>query len=55
MSTSELPLNDCLFVCLFCLFICMGFSPHSIIFQSYGDITIAGNGLQILKGVLTAN
>ena len=25
MSTSELPLNVCLFVCLFCLFICMGF------------------------------
>ena len=30
---------DCLFVC---------FSSHSIIFQSFGDITVAGEELQIL-------
>ena len=38
---SELSLNK--FVCLF-----GGFSSHSRIFHLYGDVTIAGEGLQIL-------
>ena len=37
-------LNDCLFICLFV----WCFSPHSRIFHSYWDVTIAGEGLQIL-------
>ena len=31
----------------FFLFICLGFFVHSRIFHSYGDVTIAGEGLQI--------
>ena len=31
-----------------CLFVCLGFSSHLRIFHSYGDITIDGEGLQIL-------
>ena len=34
----------CLFVCLFV----WGFSSHSIIFQTFADVTIVGEGLQIL-------
>ena len=30
-----------------CLFVCLGISSHSRIFHSYGDVTIAGEGLQI--------
>ena len=42
----------CLFVCLFvvlfvCLFVC-SFSTHSRIFHSFGDVTAAGERLQIL-------
>ena len=29
-----------------CLFLCWSLSSHSRIFQSYGDVTIAGEGLQ---------
>ena len=37
-----------LFPCLFdCLFV-WSFSSHSRIFHSFGDVTIAGEGLQIL-------
>ena len=35
----------------FCLFVCMfvwGFASHSRIFHSYGNVTIAGEGLEIL-------
>ena len=39
---SETTLRDFLF-----LFVCLGFSSHSN-FHSYGDVTIAGEGLQIL-------
>ena len=31
-----------------CLFVCLGFSSHSRIFHSYGDVTFAGEGLQTL-------
>ena len=31
-----------------CLFVCLGFSSHSRIFHSYGDVAIAGEGLQIV-------
>ena len=41
---SELSLNK--FVCLF-----GGFSSHSRIFHLYGDVTIAGEGLQVLTYV----
>ena len=34
-------------ICLFCLLV-WGFSSHSIICHSYGDVIIAGEGLQIL-------
>ena len=39
----------CLFVLLyfFCLFV-WGFSSHSRIFHSFGDVTIVGGGLQLL-------
>ena len=40
----------CLFVCLF---VC-GFSSHSRIFHSYDDVTIAGEGLQILTCALSS-
>ena len=30
------------------MFVCLGFSSHSRIFHSYGDVTITGEGLQIL-------
>ena len=30
------------------VFFLWGFTSHSIIFQSYGDVTITGEGLQIL-------
>ena len=33
---------------LICLFVCSGFSSYSKIFNSYGDVTISGEGLQIL-------
>ena len=42
-----LSLFVCLFICLFILFVC-GLSSHSRIFHSYGDVTIADEGLQIL-------
>ena len=31
-----------------CLFVFRGFSSHSRIYQSFGDVTIAGGGLQNL-------
>ena len=34
--------------CLFCFLFLWGFSFHSRIFYSYGDVTITGEGLQIL-------
>ena len=34
-------------LCTICLFVCL-FSSHSRIFHSYGDVTIDGEGLQIL-------
>ena len=37
---------DCLFVCLFVGFFFLVFRPR--IFHSYGDVTIAGEGLQML-------
>ena len=37
--------NRDMFVCMFV----WGFSSHSRIFHSYGDITIAAEGLQILS------
>ena len=55
-STNEyIFLTDCLFVCLFvcffvCLFVCLfvrGFSSHSRIFHSFGDVTITDKELQI--------
>ena len=36
-------------ICMFvCLFVCEGLSSQSRIFHSYGDIMIAGEGLQVL-------
>ena len=41
-------LSGCLFVCLFlCLFV-WGFSSHARIFQSYGDVNIISEGLQVM-------
>ena len=41
--------NSRLFVILFvCLFVCLSLSSHSRIFHSYEDVTIEGEGLQIL-------
>ena len=46
MYCTSTPQNR--FVCLFvCLFV-WSLSSHSRIFHSYGDVTIAGEGLQIL-------
>ena len=42
---ADIDLYTRLFVCLF---VCFGFSSHWRIFHSYGDVTIAGEGLQIL-------
>ena len=36
--------------CIYCLFVC-GFSSHSRMSHWYGDVTIAGEGLQILTYV----
>ena len=44
LFTTE-PFNNLL---VFCLFVCLGVFRHSRIFYSYGDVTIAGEGLQIL-------
>ena len=32
------------------IFVCLEFSSHSRIFHSFGDVNIAGEGLQILLG-----
>ena len=32
-----------------CFFVCLGFSSHSRISHSYGDVTITSEGLQILS------
>ena len=46
--SSIICLFVCLFVCFVCLFVCLGFSSHSRIFHSYGNVTFTGEGLQIL-------
>ena len=51
-SIKDTLFADVLFVCLLvCLFVCLfawGLSSHSRIFHSYRDVTITGEGLQIL-------
>ena len=43
----ETACHDCQFVCFVCLFV-WDFTSHLRIFHSYGDVTITGEGLQIL-------
>ena len=38
--------------CEFFSFVCLDFSSHSRIFHSYGDVTIAGEGMHILTYAL---
>ena len=38
-----------------CLFVVSSFSPHSRIFHSFGDVTIAGEGLQRRSAMFSEN
>ena len=48
----KLEFQNKLFVKIIYAFICWGFSSHSRIFHSFGDVTITGEKLQILNNAL---